>query len=253
MMDIINRRVGLMIDPQIEGLRRGIEEERRAHESRVGETKAGNEEARGQLEKMAQAQQRQGADTKARRGLYDSGMAIDMANRIQRQNAEHGLKLENEQARILADLAEHLATRERATTEEIQGLEGRRGEWGQSLLDEMQRQERDRQDRLEQQAFENWLSQTAMEQQVWQANQAARAAASGVGSERLNYSDILQQMELAAIMSLPAQQQQKYLLQGPQALSPQQSSFDDWLNQQRMSNVGQLSEDQLMRYLFGVY
>ena len=60
----------------------------------------------------------------ARRGLYDSGMAVDLANRIQRQTAEHGLKLENEQARILADLAEYLATRERATTEEIQGLEG---------------------------------------------------------------------------------------------------------------------------------
>jgi hypothetical protein len=249
MMDIINRRVGLMIDPQIEGLRRGIEEERVAHESRVGETKAGYEEARGQLEKMAQAHQRQGADTMARRGLYDSGMAVDLANRIQRQTAEHGLKLENEQARILADLAEYLATRERATTEEIQGLEGRRGEWVQSLLDEMQRQERDRQDRLEQQAFENWLSQTAMEQQIWQANQAARAR--GAAPSGPNYGDILNQMKLAAIMSLPAQQQQKYLLQGAGAFA--QPSFDDWLNQQRMSNIGQLSEDQLMRYLFGVY
>lgn len=254
MMDIINRRVGLMIDPQIEGLRRGIEEERVAHESRVGETKAGYEEARGQLEKMAQAHQRQGADTMARRGLYDSGMAVDLANRIQRQTAEHGLKLENEQARILADLAEYLATRERHTTEQIEGLEGRRGEWVQSLLDEMQQRERDRQDRLEQQAFENWLSQTAMEQQIWQANQAAAAAASrGSAPSGPNYGDILKQMELAAIMSLPAQQQQRYLLLGPQALSPQQSSFDDWLNQQRMSNIGRLSEDQLMRYLFGVY
>lgn len=249
MMDIINRRVGLMIDPQIEGLKRGIEEERVAHESRVGETKAGYEEARGQLEKMAQAHQRQGADTMARRGLYDSGMAVDLANRIQRQTAEHGLKLENEQARVLADLAEYLATRERATTEEIQGLEGRRGEWVQSLLDEMQRQERDRQDRLEQQAFENWLSQTAMEQQIWQANQAARARGSAPSGP--NYGDILNQMKLAAIMSLPAQQQQKYLLQGAGAFA--QPSFDDWLNQQRMSNIGQLSKDQLMRYLFGLY
>jgi hypothetical protein len=251
MMDIINRRVGLMIDPQIEGLRRGIEEERGAHERRVGETKEGYQEARGQLVKMGQQAQREGASSMVKRGIYDSGMAMDLANRIQRQTAEHGLKLENEQARILADLAEYLATRERHTTEQIEGLEGRRGEWVQSLLDEMQRQERDRQDRLEQQAFENWLSQTAMEQQIWQANQAAAAAASrGSAPSGPNYNDILNQMKLAAIMSLPAQQRQKYLLQGAGAFA--QPSFDDWLNQQRMSNVGQLSKDQLMRYLFGL-
>lgn len=253
MMDIINRRVGLMIDPQIEGLRRGIEEERRAHESRVGETKAGYEEARGQLEKMAQAHQRQGADTMARRGLYDSGMAIDLANRIQRQTAEHGLKLENEQARILADLAEYLATRERATTEEIQGLEGRRGEWAQSLLAEMQQQERSRKDSLEQQAFENWLAEQAMQHQIWQSNQAAKASASRASAPSgPNYNDILKQLELQAILSLPQAQQQQYLLMGPQALAPQQTSYDDWLNQQRMQMAGQLTDDQRLRYYFGL-
>ena len=73
MMDIINRRVGLLVDPQIEALRRNLEEEKAAHKSRVGETRAAYEEAREQLQKMGQEHQRQAASTMRKRGIYDTG------------------------------------------------------------------------------------------------------------------------------------------------------------------------------------
>lgn len=249
MMDIINRRVGLMINPQVEGLRRGIEEERGAHERRVGETKEGYEEARGQLQKMGEQQQREGASSMRKRGLYDSGLAMDLANRIQRQVGEHGLKLENEQARVLADLAEYLSTRERHTEEQIQGLEERRGEWSQSLLEEMERQERDRRDRLEQQAFENWLSQTAMEQQIWQANQAAQAAASRASMatpKTAGFNDILQQMQLQALLTMPQRQREEYVL------GTLPGTVDDFWEQLRRSQWGTLTPEKQREYLYGL-
>ncbi len=249
MMDIINRRVGLMINPQVEGLRRGIEEERGAHERRVGETKEGYEEARGQLQKMGEQQQREGASSMRKRGLYDSGLAMDLANRIQRQVGEHGLKLENEQARVLADLAEYLSTRERHTEEQIQGLEGRRGEWSQSLLEEMERQERDRRDRLEQQAFENWLSQTAMEQQIWQANQAAQAQAaraSAATPKTPGFNDILQQMQMQALLTMPQRQREEYVL------GTLPGTVDDFWEQLRKSQWGTLTPEKQREYLYGL-
>ncbi|NLI05370.1 MAG: hypothetical protein GX483_08950 [Actinomycetaceae bacterium] len=252
MMDIINRRVGLMVDPQIEGLRRGLEEERVAHQARVGDVKAGYEDARAQLQKMGEANLRQGATTMRKRGLYESPMAVDLANRIQRQTAEHGLKLEDEQARILADLAEYLATRERATTEEIQALEGRRGEWAQSLLDEMEQRERDRRDRLEQQAFENWLAQEAMKHQVWQANRPSRGASSA--STQVGYKDILEQLQMAALMSMPQQQQFAYSLFGPDYLLQQMGggqprTFDELMDQELMRYYRGLPRDEQLAYL----
>ena len=215
MMEIINRRVGLMIDPQVEGLERGREEERLGVQRQEGAVRAGFQEAHETARRMGQEGQRAGASTMRKRGIYDSGMAQDLSRRIQSQTAEAGIKLDTEQARALGDLAEYLNLRERHTEEQIQGLMGQRGEWAQSLLDEMHQQQQSRQDMLEQRAFENWLSQTAMEHQIWQANQAQRAAAARsrtTSPSGPSYQDIIQQLQLQALMSMPQEEQFQYAL-----------------------------------------
>lgn len=218
MMKIINRRVDLLINPQIEGLRRGIEEERAAHGRRVGETRAGYEEVREGAVRGGQESQRMGASAMRKRGIYDSGMAQDLAKQIQASTREAGLKIDTEQARALADLSEYLNLRERHTEEQIQGLMGQRGEWAQSLLDEMQQQQQSRQDMLEQRAFENWLAQQQMQHQIWRQNQAAMAAAQQAAQPQTpGWSDLEEQMRMAAYNNLmrygaygqlPAYQQQ---------------------------------------------
>lgn len=254
MMDIINRRVGLLVDPQIEALRRNLEEEKAAHKSRVGETRASYEEAREQLQKMGQEHQRQAASTMRKRGIYDTGLAMDLSNRLQRQTSEHGAKLETELARVLDDLAEYIATRERHIGEQIEGLEGRRGEWAQSLLEEMESRERDRRDRLEQQAFENWLAQQSMAHQVWQANQQARAAAaraSASTSRGPSFQDILDQMKLQYMLTNMSPEERFIYATSPSLWERQtMPGWEDYLGQQRMNRFGSLGPDERLRVLF---
>ena len=250
MMDIINRRVGLMIDPQIEALRRGLEEERLAHERRVGDVGASYEKAREQLRKTGQQQQREGASSMRKRGLYDSGIALDLANRIQRHIGERQAELESEQARALSELADYLALRERQIGDEIKEFEGQRGQWSQSLLDEMQRQERSRKDSLEQQAFENWLAEQAMQHQIWQSNQAARAAAarSGGAPRAPTFKDILDQAMMQTFVTMPGQQQRQYIMS--QMFPQQQMSYGDQIDQMRLQALRRMGPEQILRYLF---
>ena len=250
MMDIINRRVGLMIDPQIEALRRGLEEERLAHERRVGDVGASYEKAREQLRKTGQQQQREGASSMRKRGLYDSGIALDLANRIQRQISGRQAELESEQARALSELADYLALRERQIGDEIKEFEGQRGQWSQSLLDEMQQQERSRKDSLEQQAFENWLAEQAMQHQIWQSNQAARAAAarSGGAPRAPTFKDILDQAMMQTFVTMPGQQQRQYIMS--QMFPQQQMSYGDQLDQMRLQALRRMGPEQVLQYLF---
>ena len=254
MMDIINRRVGLMIDPELEALRRGLEEARLSHQRQVGGVTSGYEEARQQLGKMGEQHQREGASTMRRRGIYDSGLAMDLANRLQRQTAQHGAKLETEQSRVLTDLAEALALHEKQTDKQVQALEGRRGDLAQSLLDEMQQQERARKDQLEQKAFENWMAQQSMQHQIWQANQqaAARAAASRASSAQQapSYNNILDQFKIQALLSMPQEQQYQYALDPTLWRQSQLPQWDDFLGQQRVQGYGSLTDEERRQILF---
>ena len=169
-MDIVQRRVDLLTREPLEQLQRTLEEERLGGERRKGEIESAYRQAIQELEQMGHGYQRAGAETMRRRGLYDSGMAAGLANQIHREVIRAGGKLEEEQARQLADLAEYLHLRERHTNEQIQSLMGQKAQWAEALLEEMRMKERDRKDRMEQQAFENWLAQQAMNFNIARAN-----------------------------------------------------------------------------------
>lgn len=195
MMDIVNRRVDLLINPRLESTRRQLEEEKVAGERVKGDIQAGWKDAKENVKKTGEEYQREGSSTMRKRGIYDSGMAVELSNQIQRTMMDQGAKVDTEQARALGDLAEYLLLRERHTNEEINELMGQKGEWAASLLDEMHSKERDRKDRLEQQHFENWLQQQAMAFEIARANRPSGPQ----GPQGPNYSDLMTQMKFEAL------------------------------------------------------
>jgi len=197
MRDMARRRASLIIDPQIEALQRAIEQARVSAEAQRGEVQAGYRIAQEDLERMGQQHQREGAERMQRRGLYDSGMAIDMAGRIDKGTREGAERLGTEKARALGAIAGDLALQERHTEEQRGGLAARRGEWEADLLAQM-----------EQQAFQNHMAEQEMGLRIWQANLAAQqaaarqAAAQVAGPIAPSFSDILNQYRLATLEQL---------------------------------------------------
>jgi len=139
MMEIVNRRVGLMVDPEIEALTRALEEAYLAAERQRGGVSAGYEQAMQDLERMTQGAYRAGSETMVRRGLYDSGLAQDVATRVGQEGQRLGAQIGGERARALANIEADLAQREKFTTEQKASLEKRRGELAADLLAELQR------------------------------------------------------------------------------------------------------------------
>lgn len=166
MLQMARTKAGLVIDPQIEALQRALENARQqlaAHRERFGE---GYRVAQEGLRQQGQQYQREGSELMSRRGLYDSGMAADLANRIQREQMARGERLSGEHARSLSDLADYESLYGRQTDEQIAGLEARRGEWEKSIMDEM-----------EQAAFQRQMAEQEMAMRLWQAQLQAQQAA----------------------------------------------------------------------------
>jgi hypothetical protein len=161
MMDVINRRTELATQPRLEALDRQREETMYSTKRRVNEVSDAYNQARNELTRDTNLQQQRGAQTMARRGIYDSGLAAHLGNQIARSGLSMGLKLGQEQARQLADIAEYLDLQTRHNMEEIKSIMGEKGMMAATLLDEMRLEQQARGDMLAQQEFENWLAHQA--------------------------------------------------------------------------------------------
>jgi hypothetical protein len=170
MMDIINRRTELATQPRVEALERSLEEQKLSGEKQIGDVTAGYERAKEDLGRQGNLAQQQGSRIMAARGIYDSGLAVDLANRIGRQTQQFGFQLGEEQARQLADISELLHLQTRHTMEEIQGIMGEKALMAQTMLDDLRQEQQARGDMLAQREFENWLAMQAHELNQWRAN-----------------------------------------------------------------------------------
>lgn len=170
MMDVVNRRTELATQPRIDALERSLEEQQLSGQQRAGAVQEAYMSSLDDLRKYQQSMQQQGARQMAARGIYDSGLAMDLSNRIASNAMNLGFELGQEQARVLADLAEYLDLQQRHTNEEIQGIMGEAALMAQTMLDEMHQQQQTRQDQLAQREFENWLAMQANELNRWRAN-----------------------------------------------------------------------------------
>jgi len=170
MMEIVNRRAELMTQPKIDALGRQLEEEQLSGERRKGELESDYQRALRDLEGQQMGAQQITSQAMARRNVYDSGMAADLANRIARSGMQMGLQLSQEQSRVLADLAEYLDLRTRHTNEEITELMGYRGQMAADLLAEMHNEQQNRRDMLAQREFENWLANESLNLQQQMAS-----------------------------------------------------------------------------------
>ena len=92
-------------------------------------------------------------------------------------------------------------------------------------------------DRLEQQAFENWLAQQSMAHQVWQANQQARAAAARASASTPrgpSFQDILDQMKLQYMLTNMSPEERFLYATSPSLWERQiMPSWEDYLGQQK--------------------
>lgn len=207
MMDIVNRRLELMIEGPKAQKVRGMEEERLAGERRRGAITDAHVQAQRDLGTAGEEHQRQAAESMRRRGIYDSGMAMGLSNQIRQQMLAHGVKIDEEKTKALGNLAEYLHLRERHTQEEINEMTAQKGKWASDLLSEMHMQERTRADGLEQQAFENWLRNQAMQYEIHQNNLALslerqREQQRQAAHQDPSYSDIMNQFRLSALQRL---------------------------------------------------
>ncbi len=169
MMDIINRRTELATQPRLDALERSREEQQLSGQRRLGEVSAAYDQSRQDLHSDVNLWQQQGAQTMARRGIYDSGLAFKLGNQIAQKGLEKGMQLGQEQSRQLADIAEYLDLQTRHNFEEIQSIMGEKAMMAHTLLDELRMEQQQRGDMLAQREFENWLAHQAHQlNQYWQ-------------------------------------------------------------------------------------
>lgn len=165
----IDRRVQLLTGGPLQALQHQLEMDQLSGERRKGEVKEAYGEAYEELQAEGKLGKQSAAEMMARRGIYDSGMAADVANRISLQTQKLGVKLKTEEARVLADIAEYLDLRQRHTTDEIKRIMGEAGVMAESMLHEMRMEERNRQDRIATVTFEAHLARQAADVNAWQA------------------------------------------------------------------------------------
>jgi hypothetical protein len=159
MMDVVGKRANLAYDSRIDAKGRGLEEEMLKGEHTKSAVQESYAKALDDLHKAGQGHQRSAASTMRKRGIYDSGLAVDTSNRIHIAMLQGGLQVSSEEARQLSELAEYLALRERHTNQEIQEMMGEKALFAETMLDEMHQRNQDRGDMLAQREFENWLAQ----------------------------------------------------------------------------------------------
>jgi hypothetical protein len=159
MMDVVGKRANLAYDSRIEAKGRGLEEEMLKGEQTKGAIQESYGKALEDLHKAGQGYQRSAASTMRKRGIYDSGLAVNTSNQIHLAMLQGGLQVSSEEARQLSELAEYLALRERHTNQEIQEMMGEKALFAETMLDEMHQRNQDRGDMLAQREFENWLAQ----------------------------------------------------------------------------------------------
>jgi len=252
MMDVIDRRTHLATQPRIDAAERALEEQQLAGERQMGAVQDAYEQARGQRFLQGRTEQQMGARTMDRRGVYDSGMAADLANRISQTAMHQGMQLDQQEASTLADIAEYLSLRERHTMEEIQQIMGEKAEMAQAMLDEMHMAQQDRRDVLAQREFENWLSLQAHElqedmarlEEYWReegfdAQQAHRAWDQWFAEEQLRLQE--QQAQWDRILSMNRFEAEQELAR---------LAMNNEISQQEFQNAMALDEFDLKRALY---
>jgi hypothetical protein len=176
MMDVVGKRTNLAYDSRIDAKGRGLEEEMLKGEHTKTAIREAYAKAATDLHKAGQGTQRTAASTMRKRGIYDSGLAVNTSNQIHLSFLQAGLQLRTEEAQKLTELAEYLALRERHTNQEVEQMMGEKALFAETLLDEMHQRNQDRGDMLAQREFEQWLAQQhlgaqheqAQRQQYWQ-------------------------------------------------------------------------------------
>ena len=164
--EMSQRYANLQVDPQIESLRRMIGEAQAASEREREMVQSAYDRGLKDLDKTTKEHQRAGSVTMARRNIYDSGMATDLANRIDRTSEQIQGQQTDEYNRAIEAIARELALVEKHNREQEQALEARRGEMAQALLADLMRDERSRADMLSQRDFDNWATRQQLAMQA---------------------------------------------------------------------------------------
>ncbi len=172
MMEMVDRKATLATQPRVEALERSLEEERLSGQQRMGDTRAAYQQSLEDVQTQTNLGQQQLSQLLSGRNMYDSGLAGMLGTQIVREGIKSGLKLGQEQARALADIAEYLDLQQRHTNEEIEAIMGEKALMAQTMLDDMRIEQQQRGDALAQQEFENWLAMQAHQlNEYWREQQ----------------------------------------------------------------------------------
>ncbi len=202
------RKADLMVDPQIAAIRRSIEEAQLAGERQRAGASLGYEQAQEDLRQQAQTAQRTASQEAIRRGTYGAGLQEDVSTRLRIQEQRANTMLGKEYARALEDIASQVALYERQAGQSILDLEANRANYMQSMLDELERWERQFGHQVAMDEFDRWLSeqQLALQRTSLQHQMTPKAPSTP------DYDAILKQLQLQAFQALSPKQQQMYAL-----------------------------------------
>ena len=196
MIKMVNARTELATQPRLDALDRARDQMNYDVQKRMQDVTVGYDRARQNLGQDVNLQQQQMAQTTARRGIYDSGLAAKLGNQISMKGVELGLQLGEEQSRQLADIAEYLHLQSRHNMEEIQSIMGEKGLMAQVMLDEMRLEQQARGDALAQREFENWLAMQAHElNEYWRQQEFDAGRADAEYQQWFNEEQMRVQME----------------------------------------------------------